>query len=207
MGKGNTSITFSYAYTGLPARISPKTGTLKYSAISSLIFGGKGTWTIEIIRPVEQIKSAFLDSASMGAFIDGIYTTVENAFKLEEERLVALAVNTAIANSIKGGVSRNLLQEYNTAHTDNTLTVDKALESADFLRFASKEINRTIEKNGKILNIESSRTDNMTKIHFNEHNGNATDKMPEIEMDQIQAFLTGCNSLIEAFGYDLENDE
>lgn len=47
----------------------------------------------------------------------------------------------------------------------------------------------------------------MTKIHFNEHNGNSTDKMPEIEMDQIQAFLTSCNSLIEAFGYDLENDE
>lgn len=122
-------------------------------AVSSLIFGGKGTWTIEIIRPVEQIKSAFLDSASMGAFIDGIYTTVENAFKLEEERLVALAVNTAIANSIKGGVSRNLLQEYNTAHTGNTLTVDKALESADFLRFASKEINRTIENMSKMSSL------------------------------------------------------
>lgn len=68
-------------------------------------------------------------------------------------------------------------------------------------------IKRTIEGNGRILNIESSQSDNKTKIHFNEHNGNAVDKMPEIKMDQIQLFLTSCNSLVEAFGFDLENDK
>lgn len=116
-------------------------------AVSSLIFGGKGTWTIEIIRPVEQIKSAFLDPASMNAFIDGIYVTVDNAFKLEEERLTALAVNTAMASAIKGGNSRNLLEEYNTAH-DTELTATQALETADFLKYASMEINRTIDNMG-----------------------------------------------------------
>lgn len=121
--------------------------------VSSLIYGNKGTWTIEIIRPVEQIKSAFLNPSAMGAFIDGIYVAVENAFKLEEERLTALAVNTAMADALAGGVSRNLLDEYNTNHSDNTLTVAEALESADFLKYASMEINRTIDNMGKMSTV------------------------------------------------------
>lgn len=115
--------------------------------VSALIFGGKGTWSLEIVRPVEQIKSAFLDPASMMAFIDGIYVTIENAFKLEEERLVALAVNTAMADAISGGKSRNLLSEFNTKTSQN-LSVAEALTDADFLRYASMEINRTVDNMG-----------------------------------------------------------
>ena len=122
-------------------------------AISALIFGGKGTWSIEIVRPVEQIKTAFLSPSEMGAFIDGIYLAVENAFKLEEERLIALAVNTAMADALDGGNARNLLAEYNTAHPNATLTVAEAMESADFLKYASKEINRTIKNMGKMSTV------------------------------------------------------
>lgn len=114
-------------------------------AVTSLIFGGKGTWSIEVLRPVEQIKSAFLSPSDMSAFIDGIYLTIENAYKVEEERLVALAVNTAMADSLEGGVSRNLLAEYNANHAEATLTVAQALENADFLKYASMEINRVID--------------------------------------------------------------
>ena len=118
--------------------------------VSSLIFGGKGTWTIEIVRPIEQIKSAFLDNASMMRFIDSIYIAIQNSFKLEEERLTALAVNTSMASCLSGGVSRNLLAEYNAKHSDSPLTVESALENADFLKFASKEINLTV-KNMAVL--------------------------------------------------------
>lgn len=122
-------------------------------AVQSLIYGGKGTWSIEIIRPEEQIKTAFLDSSSMMSFIDGIYLTVENAFRVEEERIVALAVNTAMADSINGGKARNLLAEYNTAHPSDTLTVASALESAEFLKYASKEINRTMKNMEKMSTV------------------------------------------------------
>ena len=120
--------------------------------VSALIYGGKGTWSIEIVRPIEQIKSAFLDTSSMAAFIDGIYLTVENAFKLEEERLVAQAVNTAMADALDGGIARNLLAEYNDKYSQS-LTVATALVSADFLRFASKEINRTVDNMGKMSTV------------------------------------------------------
>ena len=116
-------------------------------AVSAITFGGKGTWTIELIRPVEQIKTAFLDEPSMMAFIDGLYVTIENAFKLQEERLVALAANTAIAaalNSTNKAQARNLLAEYNSKHS-TSLTAAAALEDASFLKFASMEIKRVID--------------------------------------------------------------
>lgn len=119
-------------------------------AVQSLIYGGQGTWAIEIIRPEDQIKSAFTGESEMMAFIDGIYLAVENSFKLEEERLIATAVNTSIASAINVGNARNLLQEYNTIHTDDVLTVDKALESAEFLRYASKEIIDTVDNMQKM---------------------------------------------------------
>lgn len=122
-------------------------------AVSSLIFGGKGTWSVEIVRPIEQIKSAFLDNASMMNFIDGIYLAVENAFRLQEDTLVSLAANTAMAAAINGGKARNLLAEYNTNHPGATLTVAAAMESADFLKYASKEINRTIKNMGKMSKV------------------------------------------------------
>lgn len=113
--------------------------------VNAKIFGGKGAWSIEIVRPLQQIKDAFISASDMASFIDGIYTVIENSYKLEEERLVALACNTAMASALKGGKSRNLLSEYNTAHPTATLTVAECLESADFLKYASKEINDTID--------------------------------------------------------------
>lgn len=120
--------------------------------VSSLIFGGKGTWSIEIVRPIEQIKTAFLDESSMMSFIDGIYLAVENAFKLEEERIVALAVNTAMADALDGGIARNLLAEYNDKFSQS-LTAATAMVSADFIRYATKEIKRTIENMGKMSTV------------------------------------------------------
>lgn len=121
--------------------------------VSALLYGGQGTWSIEVVRPIEQIKTAFLSEAEMGAFINGIYVVIENAYKLEEERLVALAANTAMASALKGGVSRNLLAEYNTLHPSDTLTVAKCLTNKDFLRFASREIDLTRKNMKKMSTV------------------------------------------------------
>lgn len=116
--------------------------------VDAKIFGGQGTFALEIVRPVDQIRSAFLSDSEMMRFIDGIYLTIENKLKLAEEALVSTAVCTAMAADINGGNVRNLLTEYNTLHTDDTgfedLTAAQALTDADFLKFASKEINQLI---------------------------------------------------------------
>ena len=117
-------------------------------AVDAKIFGGQGTFALEIVRPVDQIRSAFLSDSEMMRFIDGIYLTIENKLKLAEEALVSTAVCTAMAADINGGNVRNLLTEYNTLHEDDTgfeaLTAAQALTDADFLKFASKEINQLI---------------------------------------------------------------
>lgn len=113
-------------------------------AVSSLIFGGQGTWSIEVVRPIVQVKTAFTSEAAMSAFIEGIYVTIDNAMKLDEERLVALAANTAMASALDGGIARNILAEYNEKFSQS-LTADTALVSADFLRYVAKEINRAVK--------------------------------------------------------------
>ena len=117
-------------------------------AVDAKIFGGQGTFALEIVRPVDQIRSAFLSDSEMMRFIDGIYLAIENKLKLAEEALVSTAVCTAMAADINGGNVRNLLTEYNTLHEDDAgftaLTAAQALTDADFLKFASKEINQLI---------------------------------------------------------------
>lgn len=154
--------------------------------VRTLLYGGQGTFSIEIIRPLKQIKTAFTSASAMASFIDGIYITVENAMKLDEERLCATAVNTAIASALHGGCYRNLLAEYNSKHSSDTLTVDEAMESASFLKYASKEINRTIKNMGKFSTV------------FNKNGyGTFTDK-EHIVVEMLSEFSSASDMYLQA---------
>ena len=118
--------------------------------VKALIFGGKGTWTIEVVRPLIQIKQAFLSESAMFAFVDGIYVTIDNSFKLEEERLEALAVNTGMALAISRGNAINVLNLYNALHDDAPITKEEALTNAELMRVVSKKIADII---GQMKNI------------------------------------------------------
>ena len=153
--------TYDYSGTGGAFKQQSPFDVEQTVTVEAMVYGGKGTWTLEIVRPIAQIMTAFTSESAMLAFIDGMYTYVNNQFKLEEERLVATAADTAMASCINGGKARNLLAEYNTAHAGATLTVAQALESADFLKYASKEISRTIENMGKmstVFNVDGYET-------------------------------------------------
>ena len=118
--------------------------------VKALIFGGKGTWTIEIVRPLIQIKQAFLSESAMFAFVDGIYVAIDNSFKLEEERLEALAVNTGMALAISRGNAINVLNLYNALHDNAVITKEEALTNAEVMRVVSKKIADLI---GQMQNI------------------------------------------------------
>ena len=115
-------------------------------SVSAKIFSAQGTFALEIVRPVDQIRSAFLSDAEMIRFIDGIYVAIENKIKLAEEALVSSAITTAMAHDINGGKVRNLLTEYNTLYPASAITdEDIAMTDPDFLKYASKEIAQTID--------------------------------------------------------------
>lgn len=114
--------------------------------IKTLVFGGQGTWSIEIVRPAEQIKSAFINAQEMANFIDGIYVYIENSLALQIERVEALADNTGIAYTLRKGKARNLLTEYNaTRPAGSTITAAQALTDPGFLRFAGLQIRNTLK--------------------------------------------------------------
>lgn len=120
--------------------------------VSAKTFGGQGTWGIEFMIGMEELKTAFTSEVEMMKVIDAIYMTADNKLKLDIERLEADAVNTAMAYAINKGLARNLLAEYNTLHPNNTLTVAQALEDLDFLKFASMEISRCAD-NMETMNV------------------------------------------------------
>lgn len=107
--------------------------------ISAMIFGKRGTWSIEILKPYKQIKEAFLSESAMMAFIDAIDLAVANSLAMEKESLENLAVATSIANCLQNGKATNLLAAYNTGAA-TPLTVANCLRSLDFLAFANKTI-------------------------------------------------------------------
>ena len=116
-------------------------------AVSAKIFDEQGTFALEIVRPVDQIRSAFLSESEMMRFVDGIYLAIENKMAMAEEGLVSTAVATAMAYDIENGMARNLLSEYNAllpAGEDPLLAAD-CLRDTDFLRFAGMEIKRTMD--------------------------------------------------------------
>ena len=113
--------------------------------VSAMVYGAQGTFALEIVRPVDQIRSAFLSEAEMIRFIDGIYVCIENEIKLAEEGLVNVAVSTGIAAAINGGKVRNLLTEYNTIAATPITDEKVAMTDTDFLKYASREIRNTIK--------------------------------------------------------------
>ena len=115
--------------------------------VSAKIFDAQGTFSLNIVRPVDQIRSAFLSESEMMRFIDGIYLCIENELKLAEEGLINTAINTAMAYDIENGMARNLLAEYNALQPagSDTLLVADCLRDADFLRYAGMEIKRTMD--------------------------------------------------------------
>lgn len=110
--------------------------------ITTALFGKRGTWSIEVKMPYHQIKEAFLNEASMQAFIDAVYIQIATSMNIEMEALENLACNTAIAMCLKNGKKTNLLQVYNQemASQGVSITAAAALKNKDFLAYCNKAI-------------------------------------------------------------------
>lgn len=124
--------------------------------VSAKFFNSKVTFEVPMSFTERQVKSSFGSASELNAFISMLYNSVEKSMTVKIDSLVMRTINNMIAHTFNDSTSSprsvNLLTAYNTA-SGRTLTADKAISDADFLRFASMEIALYADRLGTISTL------------------------------------------------------
>ena len=111
--------------------------------VSAKFFNSKVTFDIPMSFTKMQVESAFSSPTELNSFISMLMVKTQNAMTVNLDGLIMKTINNFTANVInakKGMQVVNLLNLYNkTAQTK--VTVDNALTSPDFIKFANLMIN------------------------------------------------------------------
>ena len=111
--------------------------------VSAKFFNSKVTFDIPMSFTKTQVESAFSSATELNSFISMLMVKTQNAMTVNLDGLIMKTINNFTANIInakKGMQVVNLLDLYNkTAQTK--VTVDNALTSPDFIKFANLTIN------------------------------------------------------------------
>lgn len=111
--------------------------------VSAKFFNSKVTFDIPMSFTKMQVESAFSSPTELNSFISMLMVKTQNAMTVNLDGLIMKTINNFTANVInakKGMQVVNLLDMYNkTAQTK--VTVDNALTSPDFIKFANLMIN------------------------------------------------------------------
>lgn len=133
------------------------------------------SFMIPISITEDQVKSAFSGAYQLTAFVAMIRTAVSKGMTIRMNALIRSTINNFIGETVyddyagadPGAASHtkavNLLYLYNNIGNGNNLTVDEAMTSADFLRFAAYTIKKYISRFrdvNKLFNI--GETDKFT---------------------------------------------
>ena len=141
----------------------------KQPKVAAKFYNKKTTFEVDLSIADIQVRSAFDSATQLNAFISMLMNSVDTAINIRLEGLSERVINTLIANTVyndipdlapqKGGIKAvNLLKEYNTAMGltgASALSVDDAMYTPDFIKFASYTISRyikRIEKPSKLFN-------------------------------------------------------
>lgn len=153
------------------------------------------TWSFRVTIPDDMLlATAFTSETTMGSFITGVYSAMNDSVVRAMNNMSRTAINNFIAEKIKAsnGVI-DLLAGYNDlVGAGNTLTADEALYNKDFLRYSVNEIRQYI----KYLGQES--------VLYNLGDGNGGNILRATARDNMHVLaLTRWVSALEA---NLESD-
>lgn len=113
------------------------------------LFTEKDAFEIRKSITDDQLKGAFASPEAMTNFVAMVITLVYNSMEIKREALVMATINNMVAETINtnnGYRVRHLLTEYNTISGANLSTIDEALASTEFLKYAGKEIRLIMKK-------------------------------------------------------------
>ena len=120
--------------------------------VKQKLFNKITTWEIDVTIPDFMLRTAFKSATDMATFIDAIFTSMDNMMAVALENNSNLTRASFIArklHSAKPCGAINLLHDYNSL-TNAGLTVSGALRNAEFLRYATKEINLWVNRISKM---------------------------------------------------------
>lgn len=138
-------------------------------SVSAKFFNSKVTFEVPMSFTELQVKESFSSVAQLNGFISMIYNAVDKSMAIKIDNLVMRTINNMIANTVNselentvnsetlanhsnGTKAVNLLKDYN-AKFGTELTVDKALTTPEFIRYASFVISTYKDRLSKISTL------------------------------------------------------
>ena len=135
--------------------------------VHAKFFNSKVTFEVQLSIAEKQVKQSFSNATQLGAFVSMLYNEVDKAMTVAIDKLILMTISLAIGatmddesagSSTTGVKAINLLYEYNTKF-GTSLTVDGALTTPEFLKFATYKIGLVSDrmtKISKLFNIEGN---------------------------------------------------
>ena len=170
------------------AAYEPKFAPVIKPSVKQKLFNKITTWEIDVTIPDFMLRTAFTSEIAMATFIDAIFTSMDNMMELALENNANLTRASFIARKINGAKpcgAINLLHEYNTL-TNATLTVSQALMNAEFLAWASREINLWVKRITKMSTL------------FNEEGYKRHTPKDKLVVNLLQDFTSACDTFLGA---------
>ena len=135
------------AYNVGSENFTPSFANVHKPNVTVTYFEGADTARFTVTIPEDLFMSAFTSESAMGAFISGIMSAMSDSMTNSINKMSRTAINNFIAEKIKesNGVV-NLLTMYNDLVGESAaLTVDAAMHSKEFARFASTVIREYVD--------------------------------------------------------------
>lgn len=138
-------------------------------SVSAKFFNSKVTFEVPMSFTELQVKESFSSVAQLNGFISMIYNAVDKSMAIKIDSLVMRTINNMIANTVNSELANtvnsealanhsngikavNLLKDYN-AKFGTELTVDKALTTPEFIRYASFVVSTYKDRLSKISTL------------------------------------------------------
>ena len=134
-------------------------------SVSVKFYNSKTTFEIPLSFTEMQIKESFSNAEQLNGFLTMLYNSVEKSMTIKLDSLIMRTINNMIGETIHHEIpdsqnytttstikAVNLLKLYNDSH-QTTITADKCLDNADFIRYATYIISVYGERITKISNL------------------------------------------------------
>ena len=134
-------------------------------SVSAKFFNSKVTFEVPMSFTELQVKESFSSVNQLNGFVSMIYNAVDKSMAIKIDSLVMRTINSMIANTVNSEITGdetlathsgtkavNLLKDYNTKF-GTELTVDKALTTPEFIRYASYIIGNYKDRLSKISTL------------------------------------------------------